>query len=199
MKTILMPVALLTALILSPSLMGQQFDEYGVSMNRETKAQTSNTGLFNLGQKSNQSKPGPFSGLFKRSDSNQSTFGQTQPKFSMPKVEWPKLEMPKLKMPKFEWPKMNAGGGGLFKRPSWLPERDPNAPTLLEKMNTKSKAFIDRTTGWMAGKSAELSEKRTASWDMIRRDMERIKSQAQDSTLTPPTRSADNSAPRMRY
>ena len=101
-----------------------------------------------------------------------------------PKLEMPKLKMPKFELPKFEIPKMPAlkkpgqGNGvfsGLGKRPSWLPKRDPNAPSLFEKLNRQSKEMAQQTGDWFKGKTDSLSERGTASWDSIKREMQKIK------------------------
>ena len=103
---------------------------------------------------------------------------------SKPKLGMPKLKMPKFEMPKFEMPKMPAlkkpGQGnnifsGLGKRPSWLPKRDPNAPSLFEKLNRQSKDMAAQTSDWFKGKTDSLSDRGTASWDSIKREMQKIK------------------------
>lgn len=153
---------------------------------------------FNLGSKQSTAsaangfsmpttKPGatsPFQNLFNRDSRQSSEPFKLFNNVEMPKIQWPKLEMPKLT------------------RPSWLPERDPNAPTFFERMNAKSKETIDRFTFWAEEKSSQLRSKQTASWDSIRSTMERLKANGSansSSSMTTPSRTASGLGSPSRY
>lgn len=158
---------------------GQEFDQYGLPLNRGTQAtQAEKPKLFDFSRPvEREPMKNPFSGLFAKK-----TETDSQPFRPFQNVEMPKLNMPKFQLPKWEGP--------LFARPSWLPERDPSEPTFLERMNASGKNLVDRSTNWAKGVAGGLREKRTSSWDAIRETTERIQNQ-KPALLTPPTRSAD--------
>lgn len=80
--------------------------------------------------------------------------------------------------------------------PSLIPERDPNAPTMLEKMNERSKNFVDRTTDWAAERNQNLRARTANTWDTMTRGLR--PSQPAGERLRapdlggPPMRAADN-------
>ncbi|MEL7500510.1 MAG: hypothetical protein AAFN77_23155 [Planctomycetota bacterium] len=195
-----LPITLLalavTVSIISTETNAQSFDQYGMRANRSQSSQQSATQpkkLFDFSKSESTSKK-PFSNLFSR---NSSEPFQPFKGMEMPKIQWPKVEMPKIKWPQLQGDGM---GKGLFARPSWLPKRDPNAPTFFERMNSKSKAWIDRTTDWAQGKSDDYGQKKTASWNTIREEIERIKQRSALSPATePPARTAQGSGDRIRY
>ena len=135
----------------------------------------------------------PFSGWFK-----QKPAAERKPLIQLPKFEMPKFEMPSF--PKPATPNLFSGN-----TPSWLPQRDPNAPSLWEKMTQKSKEMADRTSNWFKSTPVDdFSRPTTASWDDIREEMERIqrnRQQQQNSGgVNPDVRSARTpSQPRYRY
>ena len=83
-----------------------------------------------------------------------------------------------------------------------FPKRDPNQPSILEQMNTKSKDFIDRTTGWTERKNQKLRDRSFSTWDAITKDL-RIQQSATDRATIPaqpPVRTAEAmNKPRVRF
>ena len=51
-----------------------------------------------------------------------------------------------------------------------IPKRDPNRPNFFQKMNSKSKDFLDKTKGWAAGKGNGIRENSGEPWDNVIRD-----------------------------
>lgn len=141
-------------------------------------------------QPAEATKESPFSGWFSRKPKD-----LDKPAFSLPK-----LNLPKLQLPKFERPA--AGSAGLFKRPDWLPERDPTAPNLFQRMSESTKNMASRTSSWFKGKSGEVQQEGSAQWDAIRQEMEQIQqeSRQQAQSIRPNLRSArSGSTPAKRF
>jgi len=81
----------------------------------------------------------------------------------------------------FKKPKFSAGDelkpkavGELLDRSNPLagliPKRDPNRPNFFQKMNSKSKDFLDKTKGWASGKGNDIRGNSSRSWDNVIRD-----------------------------
>ena len=83
-----------------------------------------------------------------------------------------------------------------------FPKRDPNSPGLLEQMNSKSKSWIDRTTGWTQRKNQKKRDKSFSTWDAISKDWRAFQLDAERSSIPaqPPVRSAEAlGKPRVRF
>lgn len=167
--------------LLTADAIAQEFDQYGIMRNRGSATANASRRPFEYAKP----ETGQQNSIQQMFSGNKAT---TQQK---PFRLFENVQMPKVNWPKIEWPKLNENGS-LFARPSWLPERDPNAPNFFQRMNIKSKEFVDRATNWAQGKSNQLRAKQTASWDSIRQTMERIKAGQAESA--PPMRSAQGSS-----
>ena len=140
------------------------------------------------------------------------------------KSRWPKLldfskdEKPAVKekqnsgffsrKPSFDLFKRNPDSGGRFQPKPFkgfsemFPKRDPNRPSMLQQMNTKSKEFFDRTTSWTKRMGPKKSEKRSLTWDAITKDLRAYQSGAKPKTAPaqPPVRTAEASdRPAVRF
>ncbi len=121
----------------------------------------------------------------------------------------PGFETSEVEKPKFDWfrkkpdeidhsgqAKPLGGFADLF------PKRDPNRPGLLGQMNTKSKDWIDRTTGWTERMTQKKRERSASTWDAITKDWRAIQSEADHEAIPaqPPVRSAEAiNKPRVRF
>lgn len=78
-----------------------------------------------------------------------------------------------------------------------FPKRDPNEPTVIEKMNYKSKEFIDRTTSWAQEKNQALRMRTSETWSALTSSF-RPSETASDS-LAPPVRTANADDGSIKY
>ncbi|MFT5299617.1 MAG: hypothetical protein ACI87E_000083 [Mariniblastus sp.] len=91
---------------------------------------------------------------------------ESRPGFSFPKFEKPSFEFLKRRPSLFE----NEMGQKPFSGMSSLfPKRELGEPNVFEKMNSKSKDIIDRTTNWAQQKNQNLRDKTFDTWDAITR------------------------------
>lgn len=95
--------------------------------------------------------------------------------------------------------------GGM---PSLFPQRDPGEPNFMDRMNAKSKDFVDRTTGWAQQKNQNLRERTFETWDSITKDLRPGASKPNSrnepfplSGAQPPVRTSQNidGQPRVRF
>lgn len=121
----------------------------------------------------------------------------------------PSAEKPTIEKPSLDWFKKKPSSLDGRKSPKpfsgltdLFPKRDPNRPTLLEKMNTKSKHFFDRTTSWTQKKNQELRDKSFSTWDAITKDLRAYQAETDHKTIPaqPPVRTAEAlGKPRVRF
>ncbi|MEQ1905269.1 MAG: hypothetical protein ABL888_13860 [Pirellulaceae bacterium] len=98
----------------------------------------------------------------------------------------------------------NDGGKLNWGKPAWMKERDPNEPTVLEKMNQNTKNFFQNgkqsMSGWKSktgstvrGANSSVRESSSQTWDSITKGvpgwMKGKKDEAEQ--LQPPPRSAN--------
>lgn len=94
-----------------------------------------------------------------------------------------------------EEPKTRRGLSTLFAK------RDPNRPGVFEQLNSKSKNFFDRTSGWAKRTNQGIREKTFGTWDAItRRSRDNGESSRPASPAQPPIRTTDHLKPTgVRY
>ena len=149
------------------------------------------------------STPMPFSSLFAK-----------KPKVEKPEVEKSALEKLRITKPNFDLFKRKPGSQPGLEKPNPLsgkpfngltelfPKRDPNRPSMFAQMNSKSKSFLDRTTGWTERKNRKMRDKSASTWDAITKDWRAIQSDAERNTIAaqPPVRTAEApDKPRVRF
>jgi hypothetical protein len=90
-------------------------------------------------------------------------------------------------------------GNGLFGlgRPSWLPVRDPSAPTMFEQMGEQSKNFFQRTgsslTDWrikttnnIRNANNNIRVSTTETWERITNGLPRMSTNTSSSDIQSP-------------
>jgi len=120
--------------------------------------------------------------------------------FSLPSFEKPKFEKPTFEKPSFDWLKRkpnlsdNRESTPFAGFTDKMPKRDPNNPGLFQQMNTKSKNFFEKTTGWAHRKNQNMKEKSNETWDSIAKDLrdyQQQNPQNNTSPAQPPVRTAE--------
>ncbi len=138
----------------------------------------------------------PFSGLSGNTKKPEPEEVPTKALFSLPSFNKPTFERPS-----FNWLKKKPA---LFEERSTdtksafadlIPKRDPNTPNLFQQMNSKSKDFFDRTTGWTERKNRNLRAKSNETWDSITKDIRAYQREKPTAPAQPPIRTAE--APRQ--
>jgi hypothetical protein len=112
----------------------------------------------------------------------------------------------RTKMNWFRRSESNADGllGGM---PSLLPKRDPNAPGFFQQLNSKSRDFVDRTSGWAQRQNQSFRSKSFDRWDAITKDLgipqPKLEQSGERSEfgMQPPVRSAESlkDKPKVRF
>ena len=66
-----------------------------------------------------------------------------------------------------------------------FPKRDPNRPNLFQKMNSKSKDFLDKTKGWATNKGNGIRENSNETWDNVIRDFKAGEAKLREQSTAP--------------
>ena len=169
------------------------FNGNGINMNRATSTRTM---MFDFSRLANEPEPA------------------SKPAFKFPKIEIPKWEPPKWEPPKWEPPKWNISGmfqpkklsesaplsndeseSSLFELPKWnmFPERDPQQPSLLERMNDRNREFWGKTkeslSSWTTDSDNSTTSRGFDTWNRITQGFQSNPKES-NPPAQPPLRSA---------